>query len=121
MTMPLLITAVVSILPSMASIAIIPSAVNRVPVASIPGIAGEPVNLNLFPPKNHGTLTLVSGMRNFELPRFGIMKINSKPQISIVSGAKAFQKSVLNTSTTVGRSNSSSPCTIVTSLISDTP
>ena len=110
-----LTTVVVSIFPSMASITIIPSAVNSVPVARIPGIAGEPVNLNLFPPKNHGTLTLVNGMRNFELPKFGITNINSSPQIRIVSGAKAFQKSVLNTST-IGR-YSSSPC----SLISDTP
>ena len=96
-----LTTVVVSIFPSIASITIIPSAVKIVPVASIPGIAGEPVNLNLFPPRNQGTLTLVNGIRNFELPKFGITKINSNPQIRIVSGAKAFQKSLLNTSTSI--------------------
>ena len=89
---------VVSILPSIDSMTIIPSAVNRVPVASIPGIAGDPVSLNLFPPRNQGTLTLVKGILNLEFPRFGMMKISKRPTRRIVSGANTFQNSVLNTS-----------------------
>ena len=97
----MLVTVVVSIFPSTDSIAIIPSAVNNVAVANIPGIAGEPVSLNLLPPKNHGTLTLVRGILNLEFPRFGMMKIRSNPAIKIVSGANACQNSVLNTSTSI--------------------
>ncbi|CAI8162295.1 MAG: Uncharacterised protein [Methanobacteriota archaeon] len=69
------------------------NAVKSVAVAINPGICAAPVSLKRLPPRNHGILTFVSGIRILEFPRFGIMNMATKPISKTVSGAIATQKS----------------------------